>query len=110
METKRCSKCSEVLPLIDFNNQKTKNGIHPTSWCKTCIREYVKEYRLKKKTVVKKRKTFVEKTLTEEDIKKLNDLLLDETLSKKDISLMMRICYTDVMNYYRKLQKNKVST
>lgn len=42
--TKKCTKCGEVKPLIDFfNDKKAKDG--KTNWCKVCSSEQLKKWR-----------------------------------------------------------------
>jgi hypothetical protein len=46
METRQCKnkKCLETKPLSEFGNKKNSpDGINP--WCKSCNREYAKNYR-----------------------------------------------------------------
>ena len=42
--TKKCSKCQEVKPLVDFWQQKSKPD-GKTCWCKPCMTEYVRNWR-----------------------------------------------------------------
>jgi len=102
---KLCSKCKKNLELTMFCKRQTKNGEKPSSWCKTCIKDYVIEYRKKKGITHERKKNFVERTLSEEQMKELNELL-KKNVSKREISIQMNICYVDLMTYVQKLQRN----
>lgn len=43
-QTKRCTKCNQLLPTSEFNKAKLgKYGVR--SWCKHCNDEYTKQWR-----------------------------------------------------------------
>lgn len=44
METKRCSKCGEILPHSAFSKNATKNDGLQT-YCKLCSKEIIKSWR-----------------------------------------------------------------
>src|SRR4051812_23935118 len=42
---KRCSKCGETKPYMEFHKYKRGDGYQP--WCKTCRKEYDHDYNLR---------------------------------------------------------------
>lgn len=50
--TKECSKCKETKPISEFyRSKKNKDGLH--GLCKTCFKNYAREYYSKNKKIVK---------------------------------------------------------
>lgn len=41
---KKCPRCLECFELKDFKLRRVDAGIRPQSYCKSCRREYLKEY------------------------------------------------------------------
>lgn len=46
---KKCSKCKEEKPISDFNIRNGAEGNKPSSYCKLCHQEYVKDHYVKNK-------------------------------------------------------------
>lgn len=52
MSQKKCSKCQTKKPISEFSKNKSKtDGLN--SECKECVRAYLREYRKKKKNILK---------------------------------------------------------
>jgi hypothetical protein len=47
-KTKTCTRCHKRRKIDQFYKDKTQKDGH-ASWCKTCEREYDREYRAKRK-------------------------------------------------------------
>ena len=53
-QTKKCSKCKQIKPFLEFNeNKPLKYGLH--SWCRVCCKEDSKLRYIKNKEKINKR-------------------------------------------------------
>lgn len=41
---KKCPRCGEYKPLLDFHISSNTSGRKYRSWCKSCMREYCRKY------------------------------------------------------------------
>lgn len=78
VETKRCSKCGQVLPITDFNKSKaTKDGLQ--NYCRDCQKHSAAERNKK----LSRNESVYQKVKEEEDVKFHN---LQKVYSHPDLS------------------------
>jgi len=95
---KKCKKCNQDKPIENFYVRHLKHSDVHENTCKQCL----KNARESKRKIPVIRGLALERSLTKDQLKILDEELKVSEISKTKIAKKWRVKYSDLMNYYNK--------